>query len=222
MAQTDLLAVTGLETTSGAFRARLCAIAEELDLSADFLAAVISFETAGTFRADKENPYSHFVGLIQFGPAAAAEQGTTLAELGAMTALEQLEYVRGFYAARVREIGKLTTAAEHYLAVFSPGVAKKPDSTIMYSAPSKAYVQNKGLDTSGDGHITVGEVSSIIRGVVSLAEKRPRLPVAAGPPEPLPVVEAGGGGLALLGLLGVLGLGASTLGRLSASRRASG
>jgi hypothetical protein len=189
MAIVELLAVDGVETTSPAFRSKLVRIAGELGLDAGYLAGVMSFETGAKFTPDVRNPQSGATGLIQFMPSTAKLLGTTTAELAAMTAEEQLDWVKKFY--EKVGTGNIHNATDHYMAVFSPAFIGKPHSTPMYSAPSKAYEQNKGLDRDKDGVITVGEVSRTFMGVINRADGRPRIPVDTElpviPPGPVPL-----------------------------------
>ena len=194
----ELPAVQGLERTSAAFRRKLVQIASELDLDAGCLAAVIAFETGGTFRADIENRAgSGAVGLIQFLPASARSLGTTTAELARMTALEQLDYVRAWFARTDR---KIETCTDHYLAVFAPSFIGRPDDAVIFESPSDAYRKNAGLDLNRDGAITVGEVSAAFHAVLQEADTREPVTVTAAPDAARAIgtalVIAGVGGLA--------------------------
>jgi len=187
-----IVAVPGLELTSETFRAQLLDMAERLGLDAGWIAAVISVETARTFRASIRNPYSGFVGLIQFGPKAAAMVGTTLAALEHMTAVEQLSYVETYF----RPVAKrIHSVAQCYLAVFAPAFLDSPPGAVCYAKPSKAYEQNKALDKSGDGTITVAEASA--PAVAALAEGMKRGTLRASPWPWQPLV----GGLVLAGTI---------------------
>lgn len=167
-----LLAVRGLEHTSAAFHRELVALATRLGLSADFLAAVISFETGGTFDPAIRNPSSGATGLIQFMPSTAKQLGTSTDALARMSAVDQLEFVERYYAPVANRIA---TLSDHYLAVFAPiGLGRGPDF-VLYASPSSAYEQNKALDHAGDGTITVSDASAPVAGIVREAEKRPRL-----------------------------------------------
>lgn len=171
-----LLAVKGIENTTRPFRAKLVAIADELGLNPDYLAAVISFETAGTFAPDIKNfAGSGAVGLIQFRPTTANHLDTTTEKLAKMTATKQLDYVAAYYQA----VGphRINTALDHYLAVFSPAYIGSNKATPMYKQGTKAYQQNKGLDVDQDGVITVGDVSQTFLGVIANAEALPRVMV---------------------------------------------
>lgn len=172
----ELLDVKGLAETARPFRARLIQIADELALDPSYIAAVISLESAGTFSPSILNMAgSGAVGLIQFMPSTAAQLGTSSSKLAAMTATQQLTYVRAYF----KGIGpsRIKSPLDYYLAVFSPAFIGKDRSTPMYSAPTKQYTQNRGLDADNDGTITVGDVGTVFLGVIARAEARPRLPV---------------------------------------------
>lgn len=187
-----IAAVKGIEATSETFRARLCDIGERLGIEPDWLAAVISIETVGTFSAAIRNPRSGYVGLIQFGPRAAANVGTSCDSLSKMANVEQLKFVEAFYRP-IRT--KVRSVEQAYLAVFAPSYIDAAPSAACYVAPSKAYEQNRELDTSGDGTITVAEATAPARRVLAAAQTRPRLPA-----NPLPWAGAVGSILVLAAL----------------------
>jgi len=165
-------AIRGLHLTSEMFRARLCDMGERLGIDPAWIAAVMCIETAGSFRADIRNPRSGFVGLIQFGPVAAKNVGTSCDSLSKMSNVEQLKFVESFF----RPVAKRIHSVEDcYLAVFAPGFLGRSPSTPVYVAPSQAYVQNKELDTSGDGTITVAEATAPAVRTLAAALTRPPL-----------------------------------------------
>jgi hypothetical protein len=165
-------AVKGLELTSETFRARLCEMGDRLGVNPAWLAAVMSIETAGTFRADIRNRRSHFVGLIQFGPDAARMVGSSCDSLSRMSNVEQLKFVEAFFRPQAHRIKSVDDA---YLAVFAPAYLGKAPTTPVYVSPSKAYEQNRELDRSGDGTITVAEATAPARAVLAAALNRPPL-----------------------------------------------
>lgn len=177
----ELLAVRGIEKTDNAFRAELVRVAERLGANPGYLAAVISFESAGSFDpAQKNLGGGSAIGLIQFMPFAARKLGTTSAELANMTGVEQLAFVEKFY--RMASPGnRFGNIRDHYLAVFAPsGVGKPPGSALPYKG--KQYEANKALDTNADGVITVEEAAFPVIAIVRAAERRP--PVAVDMSEP--------------------------------------
>jgi hypothetical protein len=71
-----------------------------------------------------------------------------------MTAVEQLDWVEKYfeqYKGRIKNLG------DAYMAVFAPVGLGKPDSTVLYTAPSAAYNANAPLDTQRKGYITRGD-----------------------------------------------------------------
>jgi len=179
-----IAAIRGLDHTSETFRARLSEMGERLGIPADWIAAVICIETAGSFRADIKNPRSGFVGLIQFGPLAAGRVGTTLGQLAHMTNVEQLRFVEAFFrpvAHRIRSVDQC------YLAVFAPAFIDAAPTAAVYADPTKAYTQNRELDQNTDGTISVSEAAAPARQSLAAAQSRPRLPA-----NPLPWAGAVG------------------------------
>jgi hypothetical protein len=147
----ELLNVPGLATTSRAFKRKAVTIASGMGLDPSLLLAVMSFETAGTFDPAIKNPHSGAVGLIQFTKKwASIVVGKTVEELGAMSAVEQLDYVEAWY--RYHHIYlSITEPRDYYLAVFAPTGIGKPESFPLYVAPSQAYEQNKAMDADVHG-----------------------------------------------------------------------
>jgi hypothetical protein len=202
----SLLAVWGLADTSDAFKRELLAMSERLDMNADDLGAVMSFETGGTFRADILSAAGNgAVGLIQFTKDAEPLVGKTRAELGRMTPVQQLKYVEKYLAPAK---GALRTSTDHYMAVFSPrGIGHGPDFGLYFEdAPTQKerdrYRLNKALDTNGDGTITVGEAAAPVLRIIAAAEQRPRLEV---PLVTTPEAVGGIGGLVAV-MLFILGI----------------
>jgi len=177
-----IVAVPGLELTSETFRCRLLDMAERLGLDPGWIAAVMAVETARTFDPSIRNPYSGFVGLIQFGKDAATFVGTTIEALGHMGAVEQLRYVELFFRPNAKRIHSV---ADCYLAVFAPKFIGADPSTVVYAKPTKAYEQNKALDKSGDGTITVAEATAPAVALLAEGKKRGTLPASPWPWQPL-------------------------------------
>jgi len=173
-----LVNVRGIENTSEAFRRELFAVCGRLGCDPNKLAAVMSFETAGSFDpAQKNLGGGSATGLIQFMPYTASKLGTTTAELAAMSDVEQLAYVEKYL--RLASGGrKLVTVADHYMAVFAPsGIGKPPGFALYKGEGKKEYEQNKGLDYDHDFRITVAEASAPVAGILRAGLKRPFLEV---------------------------------------------
>jgi len=189
----SLLAVRGLETTTRAFRTRLIALGADFSVDPNWLAAVISFESAGTFASNVTFGGGHYrgpqdnakaVGLIQFtniALAAMASRGTvvTKAQLAAMLPEDQLNWVK-IYLATVLGSRQMLNIGDVYMAVFAPMAVGKPDSQVLYLSPTPAYTANRALDRNGDGTITRGEASAPVKAILAEAARRGPLPPAAG------------------------------------------
>lgn len=126
----------------------LVAIASDLGVSADELAATVWLESRGNPLAQ----HAGHVGLIQWGDLAAQDLGTTTAAILALDAAAQLELVRPTLRpkrARIQRPGDVR------LAVFYPRALPWEDDAA-FPAPVRA--SNVGLDANKDGTLTAGEV----------------------------------------------------------------
>lgn len=181
-----LIGAPGIERTSQSFRKKLIESANRLGMNPDHLATVISFETGGTFSPSVRNPLSGCVGLIQFcrtaAVAAAKAAGKTLGPeealnwLGAMSGEEQLDHVVGYFLSVGKGRSGLTLE-QAYLLVFAPGFAFSSPSSTAYAVGTEAYAKNKGMDTDGDGKITVADIARKITSRFKEGEARPRVDV---------------------------------------------
>ena len=184
-----LLGIRGIENTSMAFRKKLIDSARELGMKPDHLATIISFESAGSFSPSKRNPLSGCVGLIQFcrpaAVAAAADAGLTMTGdaaldwLSKMTPEQQLDHVVGYFK-RTGRGHKPLTLEQAYLLVFAPAFAFRELNAVAYAAGTKAYDQNKGMDSDGDGKITVADVAGKIAAHFQSAANKARVAVEEG------------------------------------------
>jgi peptidoglycan hydrolase-like protein with peptidoglycan-binding domain len=162
-----LIRVRGIENTGQAFRDKVVQIAGRLDTNPNFLMAVMSFETGGTFSPSIPNAAgSGAVGLIQFMPATAVGLGTTTQELVAMTAEVQLDFVEKHFKPFK---GRLKTIEDTYMAVLLPKAVGKGGQFVLFQRPSTAFNQNKGLDIDQDGRITVFDASFKVRQLLTAA-----------------------------------------------------
>lgn len=184
----SILAVRGIEKTSEAFRFKLAQLARALGTNVDWLAAVMSFETKGTFNPAQPNlAGSGATGLIQFLPSTARRLGTSTAALARMSAEEQLDwvwkYLRGF-------AGRLSNLRDTYLAVFMPdAMGKAPEDIIIRESDGLTYSQNIGFDPPPrKGFITVADITSSIFGTYNAGLSRGRVSVPDSAPflAPLP------------------------------------
>jgi hypothetical protein len=83
---------------SAEFRRKVIDLCEWLGADPSHLMAAMAFETGETFSASVRNRASGATGLIQFMPSTARSLGTTTDKLAAMTAEDQLDYVRKYFA----------------------------------------------------------------------------------------------------------------------------
>lgn len=156
-----LVDMPGVQTVSDGFLAKVDDIASDLGVNPNFLMAVMSFETGGTYSPSVKNKAgSGAVGLIQFMSATATGLGTTTQNLAAMTAEVQLDYVARHFK---RFKGKLQTIEDTYMAVLYPAAVGKGAAHVLFKKGTTAYKQNSGLDIDGDGVITVGDASDKVR-----------------------------------------------------------
>lgn len=166
-----LAPVRGIEKCSEAFKSRVCEIAANIGTDADYLMSTMCFETGGTFSPSIKNAAgSGATGLIQFMPSTAKRLGTTVEALAAMTAEAQLDYVEKYYAPFK---GRLNTIEDAYMAVLWPAAVGKPDDHVLFSAGTKTYDQNKGLDLDKDGKVTKAEAASRVAQILRTAQDKP-------------------------------------------------
>lgn len=145
---------------SALFRRLVTLIAQEGGFDPSDLMAVIAFETGRTFSAKARNPISGATGLLQFIRSTAEGMGWTLDELSAMSDEEQLrlavrKYLQPYY-------GRCRTLSDLYMAVLWPKAVGQPESFVLFSEGSAAYLQNKGLDVDRDGKITKAEATAYV------------------------------------------------------------
>lgn len=169
-----LPSVPGLEDCPQRFRWELWRQATAAGFEAAWIAAVMSFETAGTFDPTVRNRWSTAVGLVQWTTIAAAAQQTTVAEIAKLSRLEQLELAIDRFKL-ASNIAPLVTLADYYMAVFAPAFVGAPSSARMYTRPRAAYRYNERLDVNEDGIITKDEAARPIQALLDDAATRPPL-----------------------------------------------
>lgn len=148
------------------------AMAERIGTRPEYLLAVMSFETGGSFSPGVRNAAgSGATGLIQFMPATARELGTSTEALSRMSATEQLEYVERYFARR-SDPGDLNTLEGVYTTVLYGSPRPDPASTL-FSSGTAAYRMNAPLDLNRDGRITAGEATSFVRNRIDGAAPPP-------------------------------------------------
>lgn len=149
---------------SPAFKAKVIQIGNNLGIDPSFLMSAMAFESGQTFSPSVKNAASGATGLIQFMPSIAISLGTTTAELAAMTAEDQLDFVAQYFAPHQN---KLSTIEDVYMTILWPAAIGKPNSFVLFSAPSVAYKENAGLDADKDGNVTKEEAAARVRAMLA-------------------------------------------------------
>lgn len=124
----------------------------------------MAFESAYSFDPAKRNPASSATGLIQFMSATARGLGTTTDALAAMTAIEQLDYVRMYFKPYA---GRMATLADVYMAILYPKAIGKPDDFALFVDPAKTYKPNSGLDANKDKTVTKAEAAASVQAALA-------------------------------------------------------
>jgi hypothetical protein len=145
---------------SADFKTKVIAICSGLGCDPSQLMAAMAFETGNTFSPTEQNRLSGATGLIQFMPSTARGLGTSIQALLQMTAIEQLDYVQKYMAPFK---GRMHSLSDVYMTILYPVAVGKPDSQVLFAAPSRAYQQNRGLDVNDDGEVTKGEAASKVQ-----------------------------------------------------------
>ncbi|MBS1795829.1 MAG: peptidoglycan-binding protein [Acidobacteria bacterium] len=128
-------------------------MAQRIGTRPEYILAVMSFETGGTFDPGKRNGIGA-TGLIQFLPSTAEGLGTSTGALARMSSTEQLRYVEKYFD-QPQFRGRLGSLEGLYTAVLS-GRARQNGDDVLFTRGTRAYAQNP-LDWDNDGRITAGE-----------------------------------------------------------------
>lgn len=176
--------VKGISALSMSKLNDLYTTARILEIPVDWLATVISFETAGTFSPSVTNRAgSGAFGLIQFMPktaayllgypdtpegrAAAVKKGKAMS-FSAQLKKMVIPYFKG---------QKYRSLQDVYLRVFYPAAMNKADNHVIGAAPGAVYEQNRGFDRDGKGYITRKDVTRTIESVWNAAQGYPRITI---------------------------------------------
>lgn len=160
-----------LESTTPEFRRKLCDVATWIGCDATDLAAVMAFESGFDPRA--RNKSSGATGLMQWMPSTASGYGLTVDQIAQMSAVQQLELVKRYFAGWR---GRVSDCHALYMVVWngSPAPLDKTLGVRDEGGHSGAvYRMNSTLDRNGDGKITAAEASSIVRAIAAAARKLP-------------------------------------------------
>lgn len=145
---------------SPAFKSKVISISGTLGCDPSHLMSAMAFETGESFSPSVKNKVSGATGLIQFMPTTAKSLGTTTAALAAMTAVQQLAVVEQYLTPFKN---KMHTLSDVYMTILFPKAVGKPEAFVLFAAPSKAFVQNQGLDKNKDGVVTKAEAAAKVQ-----------------------------------------------------------
>lgn len=137
-------------------------VAKQLNCSYIDLLCCMAFETGRTMSPSITNSIGA-TGLIQFIPSTARGLGTTTNDLARMSRVEQMDYVLKYFKAGPVAKISAPTLEDLYMQILWPRAVGKSLDYVLFSHPSKAYEQNKGLDANKDGAITKEEAAAKVR-----------------------------------------------------------
>ena len=129
--------------------------AADLKIRPNDLAAVISFETRGTFSPAAKNPNSSATGLIQFMADKYTAYGYTRNQFAALGANEQMKYVVQYL--KGRGIGQGSGLGDIYDAVAGYGYRDGDPKYNKKGQRVDAYYLNRVWDSNRDGYVAKGE-----------------------------------------------------------------
>lgn len=143
-----------------AFKSKTESIARRLGVPFNHLMAIMDLESAGTFDPAIKNSYG-YVGLIQFGSAAARDLGTTTDALRSMSRIQQLDYVERYFNLWKKTLGidRYNDFVDLYLTVFYPAGIKETDPNKPFATP-KVDAANPALRNSS-GYITKNSIRAV-------------------------------------------------------------
>lgn len=153
----------------------------------------MAFESGETFSPSVRNPKSSATGLIGFMRDTAIGLGTTVEELAAMTAEEQLQFVHKYF---LPYAGKIHSLADCYMAILWPTAVTWPEDAAIFKDASAAYEANSKLDINHDGEVTKNECASFVAAKLSkglLPENAICVYYEEENPEPQPAQQPTGG-----------------------------
>jgi murein DD-endopeptidase MepM/ murein hydrolase activator NlpD len=154
----NIVGVRNNPNVTPAFLNEVNAMAQRLGTKPEYLLAVMSFETGGSFSPSVRNSQSGATGLIQFIEPTARGLGTSTAALARMSPTQQLQFVERYFN---QYKGRLGTLEGVYTSVLS-GTARPDPNSVLFRQGTLAYSQNSGLDLNRNGDITSGEATALV------------------------------------------------------------
>lgn len=145
------------------FKKKIDELGAKLKLDPQKLLAMMKLESG--LEAGIVNRYSGATGLIQFMPSTAKGLGTSVEDLGKMTALEQMKYVE-MYLERALSgktpQGEKFSSSDLYASVFWPAAIGKSEDYTIAEKGNPVYDLNYVLDVNDDGKIQKWELGKKI------------------------------------------------------------
>jgi len=143
-------------------------LAQKYDIDATDLLGLMASESGLNPQARNK---SGATGLIQFMPTTARSLGTSTAALYKMNRVQQMKYVEKYFD--YWKLPKGATPGHLYTSVFLPAFTNKPADYIVARRggfrdswghhPASWYTHNAGLDSNGDGSISIAELGARIQ-----------------------------------------------------------
>lgn len=161
----NMIAAKGIKNFSLDKAASIARVARNIGVNPNDLAAVISFETGGTFSPSAKNRKSTATGLIQFmegsGGTKGKYYGMSREKFSSLSFDEQMNYVEKYFKDRSKNFRAgneaKNTVADVYTAVTGYGYKDVPK----YNKKGQridAYWLNRVWDSNKDGYIAKGEM----------------------------------------------------------------
>jgi hypothetical protein len=155
-----IVGVSGNHNVTDAFITKVEKVSSQIGTKPEYLMAVMSFESGGSFDSCKKNAAgSGATGLIQFMPSTTRGLGTSTAKLCSMGEIRQLDYVKKYFGG---SNSKYRTIEGLYTKVLA-GAAHPNPSDVLFRRGSSAYKWNAPLDWNHDGKITAGEAAKPVK-----------------------------------------------------------
>jgi hypothetical protein len=143
-------------------------LAQKYDIDATDLLGLMASESGLNPQARNK---SGATGLIQFMPTTARSLGTSTAALYKMNRVQQMKYVEKYFD--YWKLPKGATPGHLYTSVFLPAFTNKPADYIVAKRggfrdswghhPASWYTHNAGLDSNGNGSISIAELGARIQ-----------------------------------------------------------
>lgn len=148
---------------NGNFLGKVEDVAARLQIDPNWLLAIMSFETGGTFDPGQRGDGKHW-GLIQFSNSRIAGFGMSISQFTSLSQEQQMEYVYKYFAPYA---GKIKSAGDLYSLVALPVTFGKDDNYLIDTDPRFPELRNVASsnpkwDMNKDGHVSAGEIRRVL------------------------------------------------------------